>query len=162
MAKAKKQKSPPGNPRIVELGRNTRFAKGQSGNPGGRPKRTPYADAHRYVAELASSELRVSAQDSVAISIAKTMARQAIRGSAGTINEPTNLRLRWQLPFGHSKWNVSFIARKRFPPASKIPAKAKDSRSGSSNEAVESCGQCSRETARELTTKILECDRDAS
>jgi hypothetical protein len=81
MAKAKKQKSPPGNPRIVELGRNTRFAKGQSGNPGGRPKRTPYADAHRYVAELASSELRVSAQDSVAISIAKTMARQAIRGS---------------------------------------------------------------------------------
>jgi hypothetical protein len=37
------------NPDIAEAGRATRSKPGQSGNLGGRPKRTPYADACRAV-----------------------------------------------------------------------------------------------------------------
>ena len=50
-------KKPRGNSGIAEAGIATRFTPGQSGNPSGRPRRTPYADAHRTVAQLPVVEL---------------------------------------------------------------------------------------------------------
>ena len=71
----KRGKNPRGNPAIVEAGIATRFQAGRSANPGGRPRGTPYADAHRLVAELSVADLRNSSDDSVPIGIAKAMAR---------------------------------------------------------------------------------------
>jgi hypothetical protein len=79
-----------GNPRIAELGRATRFHPGQSGNPGGRPSRTPYADAHREVAELQVSELRILPNESVAIAIAKSVAKRALDGNISAAAEAAN------------------------------------------------------------------------
>ena len=60
-------KKPRGNSGIAEAGIATRFTPGQSGNPSGRPRRTPYPDAHRTVAQLPVVELGNSPDDSVAI-----------------------------------------------------------------------------------------------
>jgi hypothetical protein len=84
MSKAKKRR---GNPAIAELGKGTRFRKGVSGNPGGRPSLTPYADAHREVAQLAVSDLRVKQGDSVSLAVAKRVARAAIAGKISAASE---------------------------------------------------------------------------
>jgi hypothetical protein len=85
-----KVKQPRGNPRIAEHGKATRFRPGQSGNPGGRPNRTPYADAHREVADLPVSELRILPNESVATAIAKSVAKQALKGSVTAAAEAAN------------------------------------------------------------------------
>jgi len=82
--KAKKRR---GNPAIAELGRRTRFRKGVSGNPGGRPSWTPYADAHREVAQLAVSDLRVKQSDPASLAVAKRVARAAIAGKISAASE---------------------------------------------------------------------------
>jgi hypothetical protein len=87
-AKAKaKSKKRRGNPRIAELGRATRWAPGKSANPGGRPSTTVYSDAHREVSQLAVRELRVKQSDSVAVAVAKRVAREAIRGKISAASE---------------------------------------------------------------------------
>lgn len=86
----RKDKQARGNPRIGELGRATRFRPGQSGNPGGRPSRTPYTDAHREVAELQVNDLRILPTESVAIAIAKSVAKQALKGSITADAEAAN------------------------------------------------------------------------
>ncbi len=76
-----------GNPRIAEFGRATRFQPGQSGNPGGRPSRTPYADAHREIAELTVRDLPILPTDSVATAIAKSVASKALKGNISAVVE---------------------------------------------------------------------------
>jgi hypothetical protein len=85
-----KPKQPRGNPRIAELGRATRFRPGHSGNPGGKPSWTPYADAHREVAELPVAELAILPTDSVAMATAKTVATQALKGNITAAAEAAN------------------------------------------------------------------------
>ena len=84
------EKKPRGNPGIADAGVETSFKPGQSGNPGGRPHRTPYADAHRIVADLPIAELQDSPDDSVAIRVAKRVARQAIEGKLVAVVEAAN------------------------------------------------------------------------
>lgn len=79
-----------GNPGIVSAGIATRFKPGRSANPGGRPRRTPYADAHRAVAELLVADLRSSTADSVAMGIAKAVAREAMKGKIAAAVEAAN------------------------------------------------------------------------
>jgi Family of unknown function (DUF5681) len=79
-----------GNPGIVEAGVATRFTPGQSGNPGGRPRRTPYGDAHRLVAYLLVVELQDSPNDTVAIRMAKRVARQGLEGKFAAVVEAAN------------------------------------------------------------------------
>jgi uncharacterized protein DUF5681 len=85
--KVNKPARPRGNPGIRQIGASTRFIKGRSGNAGGRPKRTPYADAHREVAELEVRQLRRSRSDSVALGIAKSLARAALKGKISAASE---------------------------------------------------------------------------
>ena len=89
-SKIPKIKQPRGNPQIADLGRGTRFQSGKSGNPGGRPKRTPYADAHREVAELQVSELRILQTDTVAMATAKSVAKRALSGNISAAVEAAN------------------------------------------------------------------------
>jgi hypothetical protein len=85
-----KVKQPRGNPRIAELGKATRFRPGQSGNPGGRPNRTPYADAHREVADLPVSKLGILPNESTRMGIAKAVVRQALKGNIAAAIEAAN------------------------------------------------------------------------
>lgn len=84
------EKNARGNPAIADFGAATRFKPGQSGNPGGRPRRTPYADAHRRVAELSVAELENSPDDSVVIRSAKAVARDAMKGNIPAAVEVAN------------------------------------------------------------------------
>jgi Family of unknown function (DUF5681) len=61
-----------------------------SPNPGGRPKRTPYADAHREIAEGLVKDLKIRANDSVAFAIAKAVAREALGGEIPAAVEIAN------------------------------------------------------------------------
>jgi hypothetical protein len=83
-------KRPRGNPHIAELGRATQFRPGQSGNAGGRPRRTPFADAHREIAELTVRDLLVLPTDSVARAIAKSVASKALKGNISAAAEAAN------------------------------------------------------------------------
>jgi Family of unknown function (DUF5681) len=75
--------APDGNPNIVELGKPTRWKPGQSGNPGGRPKRTPFADACREVGELTDFEEKPG--DPGHLRLAKALMRLALRGGIGSV-----------------------------------------------------------------------------
>jgi hypothetical protein len=66
------------------------FLPGTSGNPGGRPKKTPFTDACRTVAEMRVTDLRVCRTDQVPIAIAKKLARQAIGGRVRAAAELAN------------------------------------------------------------------------
>ena len=58
-----------------DVGRDTQFKPGQSGNPGGRPKKTPYTDAHRLIAEMIGvADLNILPTDTIAECVAKIMA----------------------------------------------------------------------------------------
>jgi hypothetical protein len=68
-----------------------RWTKGcPSPNPGGRPKKTPYADAYREVADWMVKDLKISPTDSVAIAIAKVVAREALNGKISAAVEIAN------------------------------------------------------------------------
>src|SRR5277367_2302993 len=79
-----------GNPGIISAGIATRFKPGRSANPGGRPGRTPYADAHRAVAALLVADLKTSPDDSIAVGIAKAVAREAMKGKIAAAVEAAN------------------------------------------------------------------------
>ena len=83
-------KNPCGNPTIVDAGVATRFQPGQSGNPGGKPRRTPYADADRIVAGLPVATFHRSPDDTVAIATAKAIARKAVEGNIPAAVEAAN------------------------------------------------------------------------
>jgi len=87
---AKEQQNPPGNPKILEIGTATRFTPGRSGNPGGRPRNKPYTDAYLKVADLSVAELQSLPDDSVAVGIAKAMARAALEGKISAAVECAN------------------------------------------------------------------------
>jgi hypothetical protein len=89
-AENKEPRKSRGNRRIAELGQATRFKPGQSGNPGGRPGWTPYADAHREVAELQVADLVVLPSDTVAVATAKAVASQALKGNISAAAEAAN------------------------------------------------------------------------
>jgi hypothetical protein len=77
-----------GNP---DKTRPYRWKKGcPSPNPGGRPKRTPYTDAHREIAEASVKDLKIKASDSIAVGIAKAVAREALRGKIAAAVEIAN------------------------------------------------------------------------
>jgi hypothetical protein len=61
-----------------------------SPNPGGRPKKTPFTDAHRQIAESSVKELTILDSDSVAVAIAKALAREALRGKIQAATEIAN------------------------------------------------------------------------
>lgn len=63
---------------------------GPSPNPGGRPKRTPFTDAHREIAEATVKDLTIKDTDSVATAIAKALAREALKGKIQAAAEITN------------------------------------------------------------------------
>jgi len=68
-----------------------RWKKGcPSPNPGGRPKRTPYTDAHREIANAIVKDLAIKESDSVALAIAKAVAREALRGKIPAAVEIAN------------------------------------------------------------------------
>ena len=73
-----------------EVGFSTRFQPGTSGNPGGRPSRTPFADAARSVADLPVDELKHKPTDSVAIRWAKRLASDALSGKTLAAAELAN------------------------------------------------------------------------
>jgi hypothetical protein len=65
-----------------------RWKKGQpSPNPGGRPRLSPYTDAHRAIAEGLVKDLGIKATDSVAMAVAKVVAREALRGKIPAAKE---------------------------------------------------------------------------
>jgi Family of unknown function (DUF5681) len=66
------------------------FAPGESGNPGGRPRRMPYSDACMAVTELTVSELKILPSDLLPIATAKAMAREAIKGKVQAATELAN------------------------------------------------------------------------
>ena len=66
------------------------FRPGHSGNPGGRPKKTPYTDACRAVAEMRVRDLKVNASDPVPLAIAKMVAREALKGKVAAAAELAN------------------------------------------------------------------------
>ena len=47
------------NSKIVDAGKNTRFKPGQSGNPGGRPRRTSITDLLSFVLTLRPNALKL-------------------------------------------------------------------------------------------------------
>jgi hypothetical protein len=64
------------------------FKPGQSGNPGGRPKKTPYTEAHRKIAELIGvADLNILPTDTIAECVAKIMAREALKGKVNAAKE---------------------------------------------------------------------------
>jgi Family of unknown function (DUF5681) len=71
-----------------DVGRDTQFKPGQSGNPGGRPKKTPYTDAHRLIAEMVGvADLNILPTDTIAECVAKIMAREALKGKVNAAKE---------------------------------------------------------------------------
>jgi hypothetical protein len=66
------------------------FQPGQSGNPGGRPKKTPYADAHRQIAETALKDIAIKPGDTVAVAQAKKLALQGAKGDVRSAQECAN------------------------------------------------------------------------
>ena len=62
---------------------------GQSANPAGRAK-SPYADAHRLVADALVKDLGISPKDTVAIGIAKVVAQKALKGHIDAAKESAN------------------------------------------------------------------------
>jgi hypothetical protein len=77
-----------GNP---DKTRPYRWKKGcPSPDPGGRPKRTPYTDAHRQIAEVLVKDLKIRSNDSVALGAAKAVAREALRGKIPAAVEIAN------------------------------------------------------------------------
>jgi hypothetical protein len=82
------QKTVRGNP---DKTKPFRWEKGcASPNPGGRPKRTPFTDAHRQIAESSVRDLTILDTDSVAVAIAKALAREALRGKIQAASEIAN------------------------------------------------------------------------
>jgi hypothetical protein len=73
-----------------EVGHATRFPKGKSGNPGGRPSQTPFADAARIVADLLVDELDNQPTDSVSLRLAKRLASDALNGKTQAAAELAN------------------------------------------------------------------------
>jgi Family of unknown function (DUF5681) len=73
-----------------EVGHATRFQKGKSGNPGGRPSQTPFADAARIVADLSVDELEDRPTDSVSLRWAKRLASDALSGKTQAAVELAN------------------------------------------------------------------------
>ena len=71
------------NPNIAEVGKAMRWQPGQSGNPGGRPKRTPYADACREVGELTDFEEKPG--DPGHVKLAKALMRHALSERMGAV-----------------------------------------------------------------------------
>src|ERR1700693_5228337 len=71
-----------------DVGRDTQFKPGQSGNPGGRPKKTPYTNAHRLIAEMIGvADLHILPTDTVAECVAKIMALEALKGKVNAAKE---------------------------------------------------------------------------
>ena len=71
------------------------FKPGQSGNPGGRPKKTPYTNAHRLIAEMIGvADLHILPTDTVAECVAKIMAREALKGAVRRKKSPTAQKAR--------------------------------------------------------------------
>lgn len=71
-----------------DVGRDTQFKPGQSGNPGGRPKKTPYTEAHRVIAEMVGvAGLNILPTDTIAECVAKIMAREALKGKVNAAKE---------------------------------------------------------------------------
>jgi uncharacterized protein DUF5681 len=73
-----------------EVGHATRFQKGKSGNPGGPPSQTPFADAARIVADLSVDELEDRPTDSVSLRWAKRLASDALSGKTQAAAELAN------------------------------------------------------------------------
>jgi hypothetical protein len=95
----KKKKTPPAKPlfsgELVKAGAPYRFAPGQSGNPGGRPKFALLSSAYR--SELGETidpriarRLKVSTDCTNAEAIATVVVRNALRGSVAAVRELNN------------------------------------------------------------------------
>jgi Family of unknown function (DUF5681) len=79
------------NASILEVGKATRWKPGQSGNPGGRPKKTPYADACRALADLTEEQvMERNPQDSFPLAVAKAVGCAALEGGVRALAELAN------------------------------------------------------------------------
>lgn len=65
-----------------------RFKEGNPGGPG-RPK-TPYTDAHRAIAKKLVKDLGIKQTDTVAIGVAKAVAKEALKGKIPAAKEATD------------------------------------------------------------------------
>lgn len=76
-----------GNPNPSPL---TRFKPGISGNPSGRPKTKPIADAYRRILLSGAMDLKLGRKDPNLEKFAKSMIKQAIKGNVKAAAEITN------------------------------------------------------------------------
>ena len=73
-----------------DVGKSTQFQPGKSGNPGGRPKKRPYQEAHELLADLTVKDLDVKPDDPVPVAVAKVILREALKGKIDAAKEAAN------------------------------------------------------------------------
>jgi Family of unknown function (DUF5681) len=114
-----------------DIGEATQFKSGQSGNPGGRPKQKPWADAYRKFGALPIDKLQITKEDTTIEAcvkktyqeMLKTPETRALREAADRIEGRVPLPLVNGEDGGFTLNLVSHIPRPNRDPKAQKPAK---------------------------------------